>query len=159
MDKSNNDLLIPLEELKRDYQNISNASDILDGKLNQLLVVSGAIVTVGSAIKLFDNLFKFDIVGIINLIIVLLYFISILISLIGSRPTNYRTPVSPDWKKLDEDFFDKPEREVYKKIITGYIEQIKYNNSQNQKKQKTYFISLIIISINFLLLPLMIILG
>lgn len=158
MRKSNDDLLFPLEELRRDYQNITNASDILDNKLSQILVMSGAIVTISSAINLFDDFIKFDIIGIINFVIVLLYFISIALSLIGTRPINYRTPISPNWEKLDKDFFDKPEREVYKKLIIGYIEQIEYNNSQNKKKQKFYFISLIIISINFLLLSLIIIL-
>lgn len=157
MNDTNSDVKLALEEMRINIQQSFDAGDKLDEKLNQILIGSGAILALVTTLNLSLSYDQSSIYWAFFLVAVLLYVISILLALFGAGPKKYHLPIAPDWEELDEQIFDKSEREAILVLLPGYVDQIKHNRAINDTKVKIYQFSLAILPVTIILLVLLLV--
>ena len=152
MDNENFDLSISLDEMRINIQQSLDSGDALDRKLNQTIVSSGAIISITTTLQLTLDWNKSSLYWFIFYFVIGLYTLNVVVALLISGPKSYKLPISPEWKVLEQEIFDKTPREIYSKLLSGYVDQIKNNREINTKKAKAYYFCSVTIPISIILL-------
>jgi hypothetical protein len=152
MNDANSDVKLALEEVRMNMQQILEAGDRLDAKLNQTLVGSGAIIALLTTLNFSLSSTQSNLYWIIFLIILALYVLSIFLVLTGTSPQSYHLAIAPEWEELDKEIFGKSERDAILTLLSGYVEQIEYNRKINRRKVIVYRFSLSILPVTVILL-------
>ncbi len=124
-----------LDELRRAFEKIHAASDVLDTKLQSMLTFGSLIVSVAGTAEVTlqpTNVgILFWIVLVLALVLYLATFWIIVRSLLAHR---YLLPVSLKWEELDYLYFGETEEKSLSQLISAYLEVIKQVNESNVSK-------------------------
>jgi hypothetical protein len=133
---------IALEELRRAFERSWAASDILDGKLQNILNFSSIIIAVASTIS---GSALLDKVGIsfwcLLLVATILYLIVFYVIMRGLKPHSYLSPISEDPKEIEEKYYNWPKDRAIRQAIHDYLKFTKDLATINSPKVKAVVLS------------------
>jgi hypothetical protein len=152
MEDINVDVRLALEEMRLNLQQSLQAGEALDQKLGQILLGSGAVLAVITALQLLFYPHRSLVFWLILIIAVGFYIVAILLALIGASPRAYRLPINPTWAELNKRIFNRLERDILLTLLSGYVDQIQHNRRNNRLKARIYNFSLIVLPITVVLL-------
>ena len=152
MKKKTYDLEIALDEMRINIKQSLEAGDAIDRKLNQVLLSSGAILSVTSTLQLTIDWSKSNLYWFFFYFVIGLYTLNVVVALFFSGPKSYKLPISPEWEELEQNIFGKKPREIYNKLLAGYVDQIKNNREINDNKAKVYYFCSATIPITIILI-------
>lgn len=152
MSEQNHDLKLALEEMRFNLQQSISAGDALDQKVNVILITAGLIMAVTTTLQISLSLDHSNLYWFILLVAVALYIFSVGAALLSSRPQAYHLAISADWEELDKHIFGRSERDAIMWLLSGYVDQVKYNGAINRYKAKLHKLSLVIMFITIVLL-------
>lgn len=136
MDAIKNKQLI-LEELRRVLDKKSSASDVLDGKLQNIFNFISIVVSVAPTLQLMVEP-KLDLPGIflvlLLMLVLILYIRAFRVIVSTVSPVEYRQPISRDWDELSKRYFHETEEDVIKLMISEYLTSSKDADEKNQQK-------------------------
>ena len=148
----NFDVRFALEEMRLAHKQIYKNGDVIDQKINTILVAAGLIIALTSSMKISLGLAYCWIYWVIFCAAILFYFLAIFGTLLGARPTTYKLPIAARWEVLDEHIFGETERDAILSVLSGYVDQIQFNEAVNKRKGNIYFISMISLFVSVLLI-------
>src|SRR6266852_6193153 len=120
--KSTESKRVALESLRYAYEKTYEASNILDGKLQNILGFSSIMVSIASAVMgstLLNN------VGIsfwfLLALVLLLYVFTFLLILSGLRPRHFYLPVSENLETIKKQYYNSTEDRALEQAIVDHI--------------------------------------
>jgi hypothetical protein len=153
------DVKIAMDEMRLNIQQSLDAGDAIDRKLNQTIIASGAIISVISTLQLTLNWEKSSCYWTIFYIVLGLYILNVILALLFSGPSSYKLPISPEWDVFENKIFNKPKREIYLTLLSGYVDQIENNRQINKQKTYVYYFCSATIPLAVILLFLLVIIN
>lgn len=136
MDEIKNKQLI-LEELRKVLDKKFSASDVLDGKLQNMFNFLSVVVSVAPTLQLMVKP-KLDFAGVLFvllLMVVLILYISAFQQVVSTvKPIRYRQPISRGWDELTERYFHETEENVLTLTISEYLTSSQSADEQNERK-------------------------
>ena len=154
----NSDVRLALEEMRIAHDQIFKSGDVIDQKANTILVVAGLILALTTSVKISFGLTSSFLYWIIIFVSISFYLFAVILTLFGAKPTTYKLPIAAKWEVLDERIFGETERDAILSILSGYVDQIQYNEAINKRKGKIYLVSMISLIVSVLLLVISLIL-
>ena len=135
MDETNLDVKLALEEMRLNMQQSISAGDTLDQKVEFILVVAGLVLALATTLQVslspsHSNLYWFVLLAAISL-----YVISVVAILVSSMPQTYHLAIASEWEELDKQIFGRTERDAILSVLSGYLEQIQYNEKSTSARQ------------------------
>lgn len=131
------DKRLVLDELRRALDKSYEASDALDGKLQQLLGYTSLIIALSGTLQLTILRQLGGILFWVILVIVLLLYAAIfIITFAALRPRTRKLPITMNWEILDELYFDKGETSVLERLISDHLTDIEESNKINSEKAR-----------------------
>lgn len=149
---------LALEEMRLEYQQVSQSSDVLDNKASAMLGASSLILGLLGVLQISaaaPSLY----LQIGKAVIAVLYLLMLWLTIKAIFPRTFHAPIQADWSVLSEHLLTKNERDATLKLISGYVEQIEYNKTINEKKSRNIEWSARIFGAIILLLMLLSIIG
>ena len=130
-----------IDELRRAFDKLDKASDVLDGKLQTLLVAASVIVVVAGTLQ-FAQLSTFQRLGglfwLILLVIIGLYGYLFYIVLTALHTGTFNNPISPNWRELNQRYFSESEDTTLDRLIADYLNCLKPFVDANFKKSQAF---------------------
>lgn len=126
---------LALEEMRRAYDEYSNASDVLDQKSSTLLNSASLIVSLFSLLQFSflkpgqSPLYWAGIVLVFGL-----YVGMIVLSTNSMTPKSYRGPIAVDWEEIGQSILVQSPKDALLKMLSNYVEQIPHNAHLNNAK-------------------------
>lgn len=144
---------IALEEVRLAFERHWSASDILDGKLQNILNFSSVIVAIGTTVMGSTLLEKVGIAFWLILILVLvMYSWMLYIILKGLSPRSYAMPISEDEREVSDLYYQWPEDRAIRQSIHDYLEFTKLLVESNSPKVNAIKIASVLMGIIVILL-------
>jgi len=150
--ENNADVKLALEEMRFNMEQILNAGDALDQKINILLIAAGLLLAIATTLQISLTSNKSDLYWFLLLLAIGLYVICVGTALFSSSPKTYHLALSADWNELDKQVFGRAERDAILTVLAGYVDQIQYNEKINKHKANLYFFSLCVLGITLVIL-------
>jgi hypothetical protein len=159
MTKEENNKTLVLTELQRSFDKKMTASDILDGKLQNILTFLSVIVSVVPAIEATAFQTKFNIsFWLIMCLVLVCYILAIDAIIKGMGPRTYHMPISNSWDELSQLYFHASGDGVLDLLISEHLTSMKIAGVENDKKaaclQKSSTLMIIIVLLLIIALPL-----
>ena len=131
------DKRLVLEELRRALDKSYEASDALDGKLQQLLGYTSLIVALAGTVQLsilrqVGGVFFW----IILVAVLVLYALIFVVTFRALRPRTHNLPITGSWEILNELYFDKGETPVLERLISDHLANIEQSTQVNAEKSR-----------------------
>lgn len=144
---TNSDAKLALEEMRFHMQQVLEAAESLDQKVNIVLGACGLVIALGTALLSWQQEIHAKWVWCIFVIVGVLYVAAAAAALLSISPRGYRLAISPEWEEIDRQVLGKPEREVILVLLSGYVDQIQYNAALNRRKASLLQFALIVLVI------------
>jgi hypothetical protein len=138
-------LILILEEMRSNMDHILGNGDVIDQKINNLLGVAGAILTIASTLQISLSPSHSTIHWYVLGFTITLYIVAFCIIVLSARPREHRLAISSKWEDLDKDLLNLNEQEALLKILAGYSDQIMFNEKINLRKAKLHNCSLFLL--------------
>ena len=151
-------LKLGFTEMKSYFDYLSEANDVLDGKLIALISTIGIILTFFGAYS-FDHYQEIPCLIIVLLFFLIISFVIFVYHIIrGLFPKNVAYPFDGTYEAINENFINKPNvYKVYEQMIVNYEDNLRELKSVNCEKAKNlkiafyFYVAIVILtlSINF----------
>jgi len=138
-------LKLVLEEMRSNMDHILGNGDVIDQKINNLLGVAGAILTIASTLQISLSPSRSVIYWYVLGFTIILYVVAFCIIVLSARPREHRLAISSKWEDLDKDLLNLNEKEALLKMLAGYSDQIAFNEAINFRKAKLLNCSLLLL--------------
>lgn len=126
-----------LEEQRRAFDKVSEASNSLDQKLQSLLGSASLVVSLVGVLQLPTlKLSTGDFFWWVFVPALLLYISMVVTTILGLRPLKYLDPIDSNWDVLAARYFDESEDHVLEYLISDYLAFIEINRNLNQRKTR-----------------------
>lgn len=135
---NNADVKLALDEMQLNMEKGISAGDALDQKANTLLTAASLMLAIATTLQISISPNRSVYFWVALIFVLILYTGVIILILHISMPQTYHLPLKADWEELDNQLFGKTEREVILVILSGYVEQVAYNELLNKIKAKFY---------------------
>ena len=142
----NQSLYLALYELRILLSQTLQAGDTLDQKINNTLSAAGLIIAITSTLQISLSPNASNLYWAVLIAAVAFYLTVVILGLLGMKPQTYRTAISADWDELDKQIFSKSENDALLVLLSGYVEQIAYNNKINRRKARFFVLDLIVLT-------------
>ena len=154
MDTSDNkDVQLALEEMRLLFRNILESGALLDQKANLLLGASGLVLALVGALQISATSLPSSPAKLGLLLAALAAFVCMVaLSLLAASPITYKNPIKASWDELNDCIFQRPEREAILTLLSGYVDQIAFNKTQNHRKATLIKASSVLLVLIFALL-------
>lgn len=153
MNKNENlDVKLALEEMRLTFKMIYDNGDVIDQKINMILIAAGLILGLTTSVNISFGITNSLLYWIIFAVAFSLYLFTIVGVLIGAKPTTYHLPIAAKWEVLDQNIFDRSERDAILSILSGYVDQIQYNKAINKRKANIFLLSMISLILSVVLI-------
>ena len=150
MNENNLDVKLALEEMRFNMQQSINAGDTLDQKVEFILIVAGLILALATTLQVSLSPNHSCLYWIVLLVAIILYVVALSAILFTSMPKTYHLAIASDWEELDKQIFGKVERDAILSMLSGYIEQIQYNEKINRRRAKLHIFSLFLLIVTII---------
>lgn len=149
MDVQKKELELILEETRAMYLEVNENSKSLDEKALSIITGSTIILTLFSALQSLFSILDINFLFLDFMEVIIILFIIMLILLIYAiSPRKYRMVFEADWEKIENGILiHKTIDDVYRQLISNYIDRIKINSELNRKKSKLIIYASLIFSI------------
>jgi hypothetical protein len=135
--QDNADARIALEEARLLMQQINDASNAVDQKANVLLGAATLVVTLVPALQISIKGFPATSARTWALVAALvLYVVMLVVAVVAILPRRFIGPIRADWKTFDEFLLNETERSATLRLLSGYLTQIKVNESVVARKAR-----------------------
>jgi len=147
MQNTNSDAKLALEEMRFQMQQMLDAAESLDRKVNIILVACGLVIALGTELLsrqqgIYPSWVWCTLGG-----VVVLYVTAVAAALYSINPRGYRLAVSPEWEEIDNQILGRSERDAMLVLLSGYVEQIQYNATLNRRKANLLRFALVVLLI------------
>ena len=146
-DNEKQSLYLALRELRAHLSQTLQAGDALDQKINNTLSAAGLIIAITSTLQITLSPDASNLYWTVLIIAVVLYLAVVILGLWGMTPKTYKMAISADWDELDKHIFSKSERDALLVLLSGYVEQIAYNEKINQRKARLFVSSSVVLTV------------
>lgn len=149
---------LALEEMRLEYQQVSQSSDVLDNKASAMLGASSLILGLLGVLQISAASRSLTIqIGLG--IAAALYFVMVWLCLKSIFPKSFTTPIQADWNVLSKYLLTQKEKDAVLNILSGYVTQIQHNKHINEIKARNVQAVQWIFTVIILLLLLLSIFG
>lgn len=152
MNETNLDVKLALEEMRLNMHQSISAGDTLDQKVEFILVVAGLALALATTLQVSLSPSHSNLYWFVLLVAVFLYVVSVVAILVSSMPRIYHLAIASEWEELDRQIFGRAERDAILSVLSGYVEQIQYNEKINKRKAKLYAFSLAVLLVTIILI-------
>jgi ABC-type transport system involved in multi-copper enzyme maturation permease subunit len=113
---------VALESLKYAFEKTYLASDVLDGKLLNILTYLSIIVSIGSTVLASTLIDRVGLVFWILLSVVLLLFLfTFAVIIYGIKPRSFSLPVSTNFETIKKQYYDATEEQAIEQAIVDHV--------------------------------------